>query len=100
MPMNNMEYSYGMPMSIMVGLHNNMSTFSDNATATRSSYNPHNAYASAINNMVRPGGMGYIPQITTSLNTTFMMAMRQQMDESNLELVNTLTRQMRIILII
>ena len=47
--------------------------------------------------MVRPGGMGYIPQITTSLNTTFMMAMRQQMDESNLELVNTLTQQMRII---
>lgn len=83
-----------MPTSVMVGLHTNISTFSDNAMATRLAYNPHNASASTINNMFQLGGMGYIPQITPSLNMTFMMAMRQQMNESNLELVNTSTQQM------
>lgn len=49
--------------------------------------------------MGRPGGMDYIPQTSLSLNTTSMMAIRQQMDESNMELVNTLTQQMRTIFI-
>lgn len=62
-----------------------------------SSYNPQNASVSTINNMVRPGGISYIPQITQLLNTTSMKDMREQMDESNLELVNTLTQQMRTI---
>lgn len=97
MAMNNKDYPYGMPTSMMVGLHTNMSTFSDNAMATVSSYNPQNAFASTINNMVRSGGICYIPYTSPSLNTTSMMDMRQQMDESNLELVNSLAQQMEII---
>lgn len=77
---------------MMVGLHTNMSTYSDNAMATTLLYNPQNAYASITNNMGRPEGICYIPQTTKSLNITLMIAMRQQMDETNLELVNTLTQ--------
>lgn len=57
MPKNNMEYPHGMPTSMMVGLRTNISTYSDNATDTRPSYNPHNAFALTINNMVRPRGI-------------------------------------------
>lgn len=42
--------------------------------------------------LLRPGGICCIPQITPSLNTASMMAIRKQMDESNLEMVNTLTQ--------
>ena len=41
----------------------------------------------------RPGGVSYVLQSTPSLNTTFDMSLRQHMDESNLELVNVLTKQ-------
>lgn len=94
MPMNNGNYPYGMPTSMMVDLHTNMSMFSDNTVETTPLYNPQNSYVSTINNMGRPWGISYIPQTTMSLDTTSMMAMRQQMDESNIELVNTLTQQM------
>lgn len=43
MQMNNRDYPYGMPTSMMVVIHTNMSTYSDNAVVTRPSYNPHNA---------------------------------------------------------
>lgn len=52
MPMNNRLYPYGMPTSMMVGLQNNMSTYSDNAISTRPSYNRHNSFSLTINNMV------------------------------------------------
>lgn len=45
----------------------------------------------------RMGGVSYIPQSTPSLNTTLVMALRQQMDESNIELVHNLTQQMGVI---
>lgn len=44
----------------------------------------------------RTGGISYISQ-TKSLNTTSMMALRQQMDKSNLEFMNNMTQQMSII---
>lgn len=94
MPMDNREYPYGISTSMMDVLYTNMLTYRDNAMATKPSYKPHNASASTINNMVRPGGIGYICQVMPSLNTMSMMSMRQQMDESNLEMVNTLTQQM------
>lgn len=43
------------------------------------------------------GGVSYLPQSTPSLNTTSVMTLRQQMDESNLEYVHNLTQQMRVI---
>lgn len=46
----------------------------------------------------RLGGVNYMPQSTPSLNTNLVLALRQQMDESNLELVQNLTQQMRVIL--
>ena len=52
MPMNNKKYPHGMPMSMMVCLHTNKSTFSDNAMATGPSHNAHNSSSSTINNMV------------------------------------------------
>lgn len=39
MPMNNRDYHYGMPKSMMVGLHTNMSTFSVNPMKIVLSYN-------------------------------------------------------------
>lgn len=85
------DYPYGMPTSMMANLQPNMSTFSDNVMAIMPLYNPHNASVSTINNMIRPGGINYIPSNTPSLNITFIIAMGQQMDESNLELVNSFT---------
>lgn len=74
-----------------------MSTFSDNEVFIMPLCNRCNASASTINNIERLGGINYIPQNTSSLNMTSMMAIRQQMDESNLELVNTPTQQMETI---
>ncbi|XP_058784181.1 uncharacterized protein LOC131658950 [Vicia villosa] len=45
----------------------------------------------------RLGGVSYMPQSTPYLNTTFVMAFRQQMDKSKLELVHNLTQQMGVI---
>lgn len=39
MPMNNMDYPYDLPTSMMVGLYTNMPSFSDNAMANVSLYN-------------------------------------------------------------
>lgn len=93
MPNNNRDYLYGIP-TLMVDFHTNMSKYSDNAVATTPLYNHQNASASTINNMGRLWGICYIPQTTPSLNTTSMMVMRQQINESNLELVNTITQKM------
>lgn len=79
---------------MMEYLQQNMSTFSDNVIAITPLYNPYNASVSTINNMVWPEGINYSPHNTPSLNTTSMMVIRQQMDESNLELVSIHTQQM------
>lgn len=38
--------------------------------------------------------MGFGSQAMTTLTTNLVMAMRQQMDESNHDMINTLTQQM------
>lgn len=53
MPMNNRDYLYGMPRLMMVDLHTNMSTLSDNTMATTPLYNSQNASVSTIINMGR-----------------------------------------------
>lgn len=88
---------YGMPASMMVGLNSNQPSYSDIVAVERLVFNRHNASASNASEFFRTGGIIYIPHDTLSLNLTSMMAMRQQMDESNHELVITLTQQMGII---
>lgn len=97
MPPSGRDYPYGIPTSVMDNRQTNISTFSDNAVATTPLYNPYNASAPTINNMARPTRISYMAQSITSLNTTSMMVIRKQMSDSNLELINTLTQQMRII---
>lgn len=88
---------YGMPASMMVGLNSNQPSYSDIVAVERLVFNRHNASDSNASEFFRTGGIIYIPHDTLSLNLTSMMAMRQQMDESNHELVNTQTQQMGII---
>ena len=97
MPPLGREMSYGIPTWMVVGLNSNQPSYLDIVAAERLAFNRHNASASNASGVFRPGGISYIPHDTPSLNLTSMMAMRQQMDESNLELVNTLTQQMRTI---
>src|SRR4051812_39992536 len=73
---------FGMPTSMMQGLHTNPSLYSDNMMATSTS-NPGS----------RPMGIGYTNQAFPSLSTS-MLSIRQQIDESNHEIVNALTQQM------
>src|SRR4051812_30767752 len=74
---------FGMPTSMMQGLHTNPSLYSDNMMATSTS-NPGG----------RPMGIGYINQTLPSLSTTSILSIRQQIDESNHKMVNALTQQM------
>ncbi|XP_058749336.1 uncharacterized protein LOC131622295 [Vicia villosa] len=67
----------------MVDLHTNLSVYFDSMMATGTSFNPGS----------RPTGVGYIPQASPSLNTTSMLSIRQQIDESNHDMVNALTQQ-------
>lgn len=76
-------------------LNINASIFNDNATTA---YSPLLASGLAIGN---PGrtiqsqlGMGFNSQVMSTFTTNYMIMMRQQMDESNHDMVNMLTRQM------
>src|SRR4051812_34262749 len=74
---------FGMPTSMMQGLHTNPSLYSDSMMATSTS---------SLGG--RPISMGYNHQTLPSLSTTSMLSIRQQMDESNHEMVKALTQQM------
>src|SRR3954467_11426722 len=74
---------FGMPTSMMQGLHTNPSLYSDSMIATSTS---------SLGG--RPISMGYNHQTLPSLSTTSMLSIRQQMDESNHEMGNALTQQM------
>ncbi|XP_058725145.1 uncharacterized protein LOC131596500 [Vicia villosa] len=74
---------YGMPTSMMVGLHTNPSMYSDSMMATGTSMNLES----------RPTWVGYMPQSSPSLNTTSTLSIRQQIDESNHDMVNAITQQ-------
>lgn len=84
-----------MPTTMMAGLHTINSTFYNNATVVQSPLNHHFASGSAISN---PGRF-HQPQISTMfasqplslITTSLIPVMRQQMDESNHDMVNMLT---------
>lgn len=96
MPLNGREQPYGMPTSMMASLHNTSSTFAElvvNATS------PLQGFGSDINNMVRisqPLGMAFTIQ-TSNITNHYAAVIRQQMDESNHEMVQMLANQMNTI---
>lgn len=89
------EQPYGMPTSMMEILHINPSTFTDNIANV---YSPILASGSAIGNpgrTIQPQvRMGFGSQAMPTLTTNYVMSMRQQLNESNHDMVNTLTQQM------
>jgi len=86
MPMTTREQPYGMPTPMMEVLHNNASTFVDNAIPF-TLYNANIPSSSSIHSRNAP------PFLTTnSLNS-----LRQQMNERNHDMVNMLTQQIGII---
>jgi hypothetical protein len=70
----NNDHQYGMPPPFMVGLHN----------SSNEGPNMFSPSTSAV------GNQGRLPQ---NLTNTSMLSLRQQMDESNHEMVNMLTQQ-------
>src|ERR1044072_9491173 len=92
------EYSLGMPASLMAGIGTNPAVYVDNAAAFHSPFNPYQGSRSAVHSNFRQNqpqaGFGFnqnalLPPITTNS----VQVLRQSMDESNHDIVNTLTRQ-------
>lgn len=92
MPIFSHEHPYGMPPSMMAGLKTNVSTLGDNTTAA---YSPLLASGLAISNLGRTTqpqlGMGFASKAMSTFTINSKMAMSQQMNESNHEMVNLLT---------
>ena len=82
MPVTTKEQPYGIPTSMMAGLQNNSSIFSDNVIP----FTPYNANIPSTSSV--PGR-----NATQALTTYSMMSLRKQMDESNHVMVNMLTKQ-------
>ena len=76
------EQLYGMPTSMMADIQNSVSIFADQANP----FTIHNAYSPSSSSVF---GRNSLPALTTD----FMRSLRQQMDESNHEMVNLLTQQ-------
>ena len=75
------EQPYGMPTLMMENLHNSVSVFADQAN----SFVMHNVHSTSTSCTF---GRNTLPLTTDSMNM-----LRQQMDESNHEMVNLLTQQ-------
>src|ERR1044072_365270 len=97
-PSYSREYSFGMPASLMAGIGTHPPLYTDNAVAVSSPLNPYQGSGSAVHSNFRQNqpqtGFGLnqnalLPPITTNP----VQVLRQTMDESNHEMVNTLTRQ-------
>lgn len=81
--------------TMMASLRNNPSIFASNVA---NAYSPIMVSGLAISNhgrTIQPCvGIGFRSQVTPALTTNFVMVMRQQVDTSNHDMVNTLTQQM------
>jgi hypothetical protein len=73
---------YGMPTTMMANVHNSASAFADQANP----FTMHNAHSPSSSSIF---GRNSLPQLTTYSMNLF----KQQMDESNHEMVNLLTQQ-------
>lgn len=93
MPMSGREQPYGMPTSTMENLHNSTSTFTYPMATIIS---PLQESGSAVNNLGRSTqtpGMGFSTQLPT-FTTNYVAVLRQQMDESNHDMVHMLAQHM------
>ena len=94
MPMLGHEQPYRMPTSMMENLHTNSATSVNNAANT---YSPILVSGPTIGNhdqtMPPQMGMGFGSQTMSMFTVNSVMKMRQQMDESNHDMINTLTQQ-------
>ena len=75
------EQPYSMPTSMMANVHNNASVFANQANP----FTMHNVHC--------PSSSSTFGRNTLPLTTDLMNLLRQQMDESNHEMVNLLTQQ-------
>lgn len=82
---------------MMAGLQSNVLKFADNNATIAS---PSNAYVALGPTISLPSratqhrGIAFALMNATALTTNFMLSIRQQMDESNHEMVSMLTHQM------
>ena len=79
-PINHRNQLYGIPASYMAGLQINSSAFSENLNAT-------------LHPLFDPGVNVPVRNAQQSLTNTSLMALRQQMEDSNHDMVNMLTRK-------
>ena len=95
-PSYSREYSFGMPASMMAGIGTHPAIYTDNVVAVSSPLNPYQASGSAVHSNFRQNqpqaSFGFnqntlLPPITTNS----VQVLRQTMDETNHEMVNTLT---------
>lgn len=96
MIMNVRKQPYGMPTSMMANLHNSMSTFTDPMATIIS---PLQWPGPAVNNLgqsTQPPGVGFSAQLP-AFTTNFAELLRQQMDESNHDMVHMLAQHMGMI---
>ena len=92
------EYTLGMPSSLMEGINTQSSVYADNAVAVHSPFNPYLGSGSAINSNLRQNqpqvGLGFNQQsFLPPIPDNSIQVLRQTMDESNHDMVNTLTQQ-------
>ena len=92
MPYSGREQPYGMPTSVMASLHNASSAFSEPVVNVTS---PLQGSGSGINvgRNSQPLGIGYSTQMP-NLTTNSASYLRQQMDEGNHDMVQTLAQTM------
>src|ERR1044072_6703996 len=97
-PSYSREYSFGIPASLMAGIGTYPAIYTDNVVAVSSPFNPYQGSESAVHSNFRQNqpqaNFGFnqntlLPPITTNS----VQVLRQIMDESNHEMVNTLTKQ-------
>lgn len=84
-----------MPIEFMASMHNSNSAFGENPSSTFPHYQRLGPLA---NQFGRPPGLGFSSQSIPTFTSSSVAVMRQQMDESNHEMVHMLTQQMGTIL--
>lgn len=86
-----MHKTLGMPTEFMENMHNLDSTFGETSSSPFPCYQGLRPLATLFG---RPPGFGLAPQSVPTFTSSFVTVMRQQMDESNHEMVHMLTQQM------
>ena len=81
-------HEYEMPTTMMAILYNSSQTFGENSMPV---FSPYHASKPLGNQFGRLTGLGFSHQVMPTFTPSTVAIMRQQMDESNPEMVNMLT---------